>query len=207
MNETPPQQGVVVTDIRMPFWSMVVFMVKWAIAAIPAMIILIIVGVAGAGIVSGLMSSIGSISSARHATVAMPTQTPQLPSASPAPHTTPATPIAPAPEKLAYTDKVLVRNISVGKSVLGEPGAFGEVKNSGERSLKEVEITILCLGKDGKPVFEKKSYPVLVGGLSFGKSGEPLKPGYSRQFGVKLDDAPSEWNHKVEVRVTGVEFD
>ena len=33
---------VVVTDIRMPFWSMVVFMVKWAIAAIPAMFILII---------------------------------------------------------------------------------------------------------------------------------------------------------------------
>jgi len=31
---------VVVTDIRMPFASMVTFMVKWAIAAIPAFIIL-----------------------------------------------------------------------------------------------------------------------------------------------------------------------
>jgi len=31
---------VVVTDIRMPFGSMVVFMVKWAIAAIPALVIL-----------------------------------------------------------------------------------------------------------------------------------------------------------------------
>ena len=28
-----------VTDIRMPFWSMVVFMVKWVFASIPAMII------------------------------------------------------------------------------------------------------------------------------------------------------------------------
>ena len=28
-----------VTDIRMPFWSMVVFMVKWVLASIPAMII------------------------------------------------------------------------------------------------------------------------------------------------------------------------
>jgi hypothetical protein len=35
---------VVVTDIRMPFWSMVRFMVKWAIAAIPALIILAILG-------------------------------------------------------------------------------------------------------------------------------------------------------------------
>jgi hypothetical protein len=33
-------QQVAVTDIHMPFWSMVVFMVKWSIAAIPAIIIL-----------------------------------------------------------------------------------------------------------------------------------------------------------------------
>jgi hypothetical protein len=35
---------VVVTDIRMSFPSMVVFMVKWAIATIPAIIILTVVG-------------------------------------------------------------------------------------------------------------------------------------------------------------------
>lgn len=34
--------NVVVTDIRMPFGSMVVFMVKWAIAAIPAFLILLV---------------------------------------------------------------------------------------------------------------------------------------------------------------------
>lgn len=33
-------QGVVVTDIRMPFSSMVIFMVKWVIASIPALLIL-----------------------------------------------------------------------------------------------------------------------------------------------------------------------
>jgi hypothetical protein len=31
---------VTVVDIKMPFWSMVFFMVKWAIAAIPAFLIL-----------------------------------------------------------------------------------------------------------------------------------------------------------------------
>ena len=35
---------VIVTDIKMPFWSMVRFMVKWAIAAIPAILILTILG-------------------------------------------------------------------------------------------------------------------------------------------------------------------
>jgi hypothetical protein len=34
----------VVTDIKMPFWSMVVFMVKWALASIPAFIILSVIG-------------------------------------------------------------------------------------------------------------------------------------------------------------------
>lgn len=34
---------VVVKDIKMGFWSMVVFMVKWALAAIPAFFILTVV--------------------------------------------------------------------------------------------------------------------------------------------------------------------
>ena len=38
------EREVVVTDIRMPFLSMVVFLVKLAIAAIPAMIILSVIG-------------------------------------------------------------------------------------------------------------------------------------------------------------------
>lgn len=32
---------VIVEDIRMDFWSMVTFMVKWAIASIPAALILL----------------------------------------------------------------------------------------------------------------------------------------------------------------------
>ena len=35
---------VVVTDIKMPFLSMVIFMVKWVIASIPAFFILSIIG-------------------------------------------------------------------------------------------------------------------------------------------------------------------
>jgi hypothetical protein len=49
--------SVVVRDIQMPFGSMVVFMVKWAIAAIPAAIILIIVGVVFGACFGGLVRS------------------------------------------------------------------------------------------------------------------------------------------------------
>lgn len=38
------KREVVVTDVKIPFWSMVVLLVKWAIAAIPALIILVVIG-------------------------------------------------------------------------------------------------------------------------------------------------------------------
>ncbi len=52
--------GVVVIDIKMSFWSMVVFMVKWAIASIPAMIILFVLGSIAWGIVLGLSTGFSS---------------------------------------------------------------------------------------------------------------------------------------------------
>jgi hypothetical protein len=45
---------VVVSDIEMPFMSMVLFIIKWTIAAIPAMIVLLILG-AVAGVFLGGM--------------------------------------------------------------------------------------------------------------------------------------------------------
>jgi hypothetical protein len=52
------RREVVVTDIRMPFWSLVIFMVKFSVASIPAMIILTaFMGVFGTvimGFVAGL---------------------------------------------------------------------------------------------------------------------------------------------------------
>ena len=38
------KREVVVTDVKIPFWSMVVLMVKWAVAAIPALIVLLVIG-------------------------------------------------------------------------------------------------------------------------------------------------------------------
>ena len=52
------RREVVVTDIKIPFWSMVVLMVKWAIAAVPAVIILMLI----AGLVSialGMIPGLG----------------------------------------------------------------------------------------------------------------------------------------------------
>jgi hypothetical protein len=109
-------------------------------------------------------------------------------------------------EKQVYFPSIEVKNVSIGKSYIGEKGVFGEIKNKGDKSLKSVEITTYCLDKDGKVVFEKPYHPVLVSEYSFRNEG-PLKPNYSRQFGCKLDDAPSDWSGKVRVEVTDVEFE
>jgi len=45
---------VVVTDIQMSFLSMVIFMVKWAIAAIPVLLILAILGSIFSALLGGL---------------------------------------------------------------------------------------------------------------------------------------------------------
>ena len=52
------QNEVTIVDIKMPFWSMVVFMVKWSIAAIPAILILAVLGTILAGILSGLFAGL-----------------------------------------------------------------------------------------------------------------------------------------------------
>ena len=49
---------VEIIDIRMPFWSMVVFMVKWAIASIPAIIILYILFIVFGGVLSGVVTGL-----------------------------------------------------------------------------------------------------------------------------------------------------
>jgi hypothetical protein len=50
---------VVVVDIKMPFMSMVTFMVKWAIASIPAIIILVVIWAIAAGVLGGLFGGMG----------------------------------------------------------------------------------------------------------------------------------------------------
>lgn len=191
---------VTVTDFDMPFLSMVRFMIKWAIAAIPALFIITLAAALFWGAIFGAATTLGgALLRKSSASVAPQIGIPDAP--------------APKPEKphndeaaKAYLARVTVSGVRVARSVLDQTGVFGEIKNAGDRTLKEVEITIYCLGRDGKPVFEKAYHPVLVTDMSFGGEGKPLKPGYSRTFGVKMDDAPSDWTRKVDVKVTSVEF-
>lgn len=58
MNETV--QKVSVSDVSMPFGSMVVFILKWTLASIPAMLIIFIIALIIAGLFGGLFTSLQS---------------------------------------------------------------------------------------------------------------------------------------------------
>lgn len=56
-----PKSEVVVTDVRMPFGSMVVFLIKWSLASIPALVVLFLVGALLSGVAVGTFRSLASI--------------------------------------------------------------------------------------------------------------------------------------------------
>lgn len=53
--QMPDRQEVVIKDIEMSFGSMVVFMIKWTIAAIPAFIVLTVVAVVAVGFLRAMI--------------------------------------------------------------------------------------------------------------------------------------------------------
>lgn len=67
MTPTPPIARVAVVDIDMPFGQMIWFMLKWAIAAIPAIGILAVLAAVVTGLVAGLSTAVIRTSGARSA--------------------------------------------------------------------------------------------------------------------------------------------
>ena len=64
MSVQPPAapHRVSIADVDIPFWRMVVIIIKWAFASIPAVIIIsIIFGIIGAILGGGMMAILGNI--------------------------------------------------------------------------------------------------------------------------------------------------
>jgi hypothetical protein len=113
-----------------------------------------------------------------------------------------------ATEREAYVSKLVLSKV-MAKPATDSSGdrlaiVSGEIKNTGERTLRRVQVMIYFLDKDGRRVHEEASHPVLSGG-SFG-SATPLRANYTREFsgGFKV---PSEWAGEVNLKVTEIEFE
>lgn len=89
------------------------------------------------------------------------------------------------------------------------PGVEFKIKNTGDKTLKRIEVTVYFLDAAGKPIAEENYYPVSSGTYSGGH--DPLKPGYIWQIEsgkfYSAKAVPSEWSEgKVTVKIANIEF-
>ncbi|MCF7821524.1 MAG: hypothetical protein K9M17_03660 [Mariprofundaceae bacterium] len=91
------------------------------------------------------------------------------------------------------------------------PGVEFKVKNKGDRTLSEVQVTVYFKDAKGTVIGEKQYHPVLVTKYSFSGDNKPLKPNYIWQMErgkfYKADSVPSEWKEgSVSANITNIEF-
>ena len=223
-SETEKKQEVRITDIRMPFGSMVMFMVKWAVASIPAMVMLVILGAVFWGTAIGVLSSIRTTSGRQFAsgdtttrnsagTAQQKTFTGKPPGAARPPASASVNLNKPAlgvtrvdfgklaGEELAYIQKLQIADVRASES---RPEVLGDVKNTGDRTLEDVVIVVECLDSNGKLIFETES-------RSDVSEDYPLEPGHWAKFTVpalgERGIAPPNWRSgQLKARVAKVKL-
>lgn len=104
--------------------------------------------------------------------------------------------------KAKYYETYLEKNV---------PGVEFKIKNKGDRTLKEVQVTVYFKDAKGTIIAEKQYHPVLVSKYSFGRDNKPLKPNYiwqqERGKFYKADSVPTEWKEgSVSAKITNIEF-
>jgi len=109
-------------------------------------------------------------------------------------------------EAQAYIMKVIVLSSSVEPIYGGSMAVFAVIKNTGDRTLKMLEIVISFLDAQKNTVSEKSFRPVAVGMSASADENKPLKPGETRKFGVRADDLPAEWDKTVSIRISDLQF-
>lgn len=119
--------------------------------------------------------------------------------------------------KKDYVGFIKIENTRIGKGYaqfdipeVDKPkvGIYGTIRNLGNKTLKEVELTIFLKNQSGQIIAEEKFNPVWVSSFNFlnDKSAAPLKPNYVREFGHSLEGAPKEWSGAFSIGITKIEF-
>jgi hypothetical protein len=119
-------------------------------------------------------------------------------------------------EQEAYAEKIEAGNFTVKPAPDAMSLVSGEIRNKGDKTLEEVELTVYYLDEKGVPLFAdrkdrptfNRAYPVLANSAHPGEAREPLAPGGVRRFEVTVPqaydyDADLE---KVGAKVTGIRF-
>ncbi len=119
-------------------------------------------------------------------------------------------------DKQAYIKNIVLYDLKAKyyKTYLEEkvPGVEFKLKNKGDRTLKEVEVTVYFKDVNGTVITEEDYHPILVTNYSFTGDNKPLKPNYVWQMErgkfYKADSVPSEWKEgAVSAKITNIEFE
>lgn len=112
--------------------------------------------------------------------------------------------------KRAYMANLQLKGLAVGrgdKYQFGSPnpGIFATLINKGDRTLREVEITIYFYNSKGAIASEKKLYPVSVSKYRPGRDNDPLEPKKKKKIGYLVKEfAPPTWAGKIQMKVTNI---
>ena len=115
----------------------------------------------------------------------------------------------------AYIDKVKLYDLKSKyyESLLQGrvPGVKFKIKNTGDRILNKVEVTVYFKDAKGNVIFEEDYRPVNTHAISFTGDDKPLKPNYVWQMErgqfYPAKSVPSEWETgSVSAKITDIEF-
>jgi formylglycine-generating enzyme required for sulfatase activity len=113
-----------------------------------------------------------------------------------------------------YAPKIETANLKVESGGDFTATVTGEIRNTGDRTLEEVELTVFYLDENGKPLLAdlrdrpafNRCYPVLATSVHPGEHRKPLPPGKSRRFKLIVPQ-PFDYNahvSKVGAKVTAL---
>ena len=115
---------------------------------------------------------------------------------------------APKKDQDAAGARIEVSGLKAVEGTKGNARVTGTLKNAGDKSLDEVELTVYYLDDDGKTIYEdnkarpsfSKVWPVLVNSDQPGNHAKPLQPRESREFQL---DVPQPFDLDVEPTKVG----
>jgi len=111
-----------------------------------------------------------------------------------------------------YRGNILVEELRVfpAQTAFGESviGLSGRIRNTGDRTLRQVQIIVYFLDDQGNEIGEKDFNPVLYFEDNlFGGDDAPLRPNYIEDFSYSLADAPTTWGGSLyRVELGTIEF-
>ena len=90
------------------------------------------------------------------------------------------------------------------------PGVLFKLRNTGDRSLDMVKVTVIFKDVGGTAIHDEDYYPISVSDFSLGDN-KPLKPGYIWQMETgkfyAAKSVPSEWQEgSVDVKIADIRF-